>query len=118
MPEDAAVAWRDRTQLVAVADLCHESHFSVALQRCSACGQQFASVFSERIDWHGGNDPQSTLLLPVEDAEASALLSAGDDVEHVLHTLGPRKHLDAYFGSGPAHEVHWSDGAPLFMPHH
>ena len=118
IPDDAETAWRTRGDLTATATVCREPHFAVALVACSACGQSFASVFSERIDWRDGNDPQSTLLIPVSAVEARAVESAGDDVERVLHRLGARRHLDAYFGAGPKHDVTWSEATPRFMPHH
>ena len=118
MPDDAAQAWAARSTLSVTDRVCQESHFGVTLRACGHCGQRFASVFSERIDWRGGNDPQSTLLIPVDHDEASALLAAGESIEATLRTLSPRRHLDAYFGAeSTTHDLQWRDAAPLLMPH-
>ena len=57
--------------------LLHEPHFGLSVTTCSACGQRFARVFTERIDWRGGEDPQRTDLIPLRAEEVQAL---ADDV--------------------------------------
>jgi hypothetical protein len=64
--EEADAAWAAHRGLTAEARLVDESHFDVALLRCPACGQRFASVFTERIDWVNGEDPQFTVVLHFE----------------------------------------------------
>lgn len=118
MPDEANEAWGRRGDLRVTERICGESHFGVTLRECPHCGQGFAFVFSERIDWRGGNDPQSTLVIPISQQEQVALRQAGDSAEGVLRSLSPRRHLDAYFGSESAsHDVQWRDAAPLLMLH-
>jgi hypothetical protein len=73
--EDAVVT-RQRYangQLEEYERLTSESHLGVALRRCRECGQAFLFIFTEEIDWEGGNDPQTTYYLPVTPDEARAL---------------------------------------------
>lgn len=87
-PEEADAAWDAHGELTTEARLVDESHFDVALLRCPACGQRFASVFTERIDWVNGEDPQFTVVLPISEAEAAALAAAGEGIESALDALG------------------------------
>ncbi len=59
-----------------VAALVEESHFSVRLTAC-ACGQRFAVVFAERIDWSGGEDDMTWLAAPISVGEAKSLEAQG-----------------------------------------
>lgn len=87
-PEDADAAWDAHGELTAEARLVDESHYDAALLRCPACGQRFASVFTERIDWVNGEDPQFTVVLPISEAEATALAAAGAGLDAALNALG------------------------------
>jgi hypothetical protein len=102
-----------------VARLVDESHFSVALSRCPACGQAYASTFSERIDWSGGNDPQDWLVLPLDAAEAQGLSAApADEVEAALNELPPRRYLLRWFArEATAPEAQWREGVVWLAPH-
>lgn len=102
-----------------VAAIVEESHFSVRVVACAACGQRFASVFAERIDWRGGDDPQDWLLVPVSADEAQALIAAGESgVERALAALAPERHLVRSFPrDAGAPSAAWRTG-PLFVPFH
>ncbi len=70
-PVDPDLAWDARGRLNWRLDLIHESHFHVRILTCDACTQHFISVFTERIDWVDGEDPQYWTLLPLTEAEAA-----------------------------------------------
>jgi hypothetical protein len=85
---------------------------------CAQCGQSFVSVFTESIDWEGGDDPQYWTLLPVTPEEASDLCRQGDAVsEAALSALGPgRRSLHYDNPKGGAQRIFW--GAGLFVGFH
>ena len=70
--DDAEQVWND-SPLGIETVLMDSSHFSLQLRRCSDCGQQFVWVFTEFVDWSGGNDPQYHDVVPVTDDEAETL---------------------------------------------
>jgi hypothetical protein len=96
--------------------LVDESHLIISFRRCPACRQRFLSVFTERIDWVGGNDPQTWMLLALDDAEAEKLGADGDfaslraaamtrDALRIHHPAsGP---ATAAYGCGPL--IGWHD---------
>jgi len=59
-----------------VARLVDESHFGVSILRCAHCGQHFLSLFCERVDWADGDDPQTTVVIPVDEDEVQRLATA------------------------------------------
>jgi hypothetical protein len=72
-----------------VSRLIDESHYIVTVRACPNCGQEFVRVFTERIDWQGGEDPQRITLLPITHDEAQALMAAGENVnEAQLSRMG------------------------------
>lgn len=64
-----------------VSRLVEESHYIVSVCACPSCGQDFVRVFTERIDWAGGEDPQRVTVLPITREEAQALISAGEQLD-------------------------------------
>jgi hypothetical protein len=96
--DDVEAVWAHRAHF-ARTEIVSESHFIVAILRCDRCGQPHASVFCERIDWHGGQDPQHSLLIPLTPAEADALVAAGESVEAELSRLASRRYLARDFPS-------------------
>lgn len=79
-PASAERALEARRSLVFQDRLVDESHYGVSLLACGACGQRFLSVFTERIDWTNGNDPQEYQLAPVSADEAAALVAEGTGI--------------------------------------
>ena len=108
-----------RRRLAAGARLVDDSHFSVLLRVCGVCGQRFVDVFSERIDWQGGNDPQAWLLVPVSDDEANRLRGLDEaSVEGAVLALSPKRRcLDEYWPSEGGRIVRFSQGPLMIMPH-
>lgn len=118
--DDAAAVWKAHEALERSARVVDDSHFGLSLRRCSACGQRFAAVFCERIDWSGGNDPQDWLQIPIANDEADALVAAGaDGGEAVLRRLAPdRRYLARWFDrDADKPEVGFVTGKILVPPH-
>jgi hypothetical protein len=116
-PADAAAADRVSAGLPRQPPLISESHYSVTIAVCPRCGQRFVLVFTETIDWAGGNDPQSWSVLPVTEAEAADLTRAGSAVtEDQLEALGPgRRSLYSYWPSDAERKARWSTGLRVGM---
>ncbi|MBK9386929.1 MAG: hypothetical protein IPN34_19110 [Planctomycetes bacterium] len=114
---DAAAAW-DALRSRRVATLVDESHFSVSLSRC-ACGQNFAQVFLERVDWVGGEDDQTWLVVALRDAEVEELRAAPKrEVESRLHALAwGRRFLARFFPTQGEISVAWRESGFAIGPH-
>jgi hypothetical protein len=115
-PEDA---WAKQRRLRVRRVLVDETHFGVSLSSCPDCGQELAHVFSERIDWAGGNDPQAWKVIPISPEEAARLATLdADAVEGALRTLAPpRRCLDVYHPSDGEKIFRWLEGPGIFMRH-
>ncbi len=121
---DAAAAWRWLGARESRRGLLSEPHFSLSLTTCRACGQRFARVFSERIDWRGGEDPQRTDLIPLGAEEARAFeedatRSGGRGVAALLTrvTGDGRRRLVWDWPSGQGAHIVWMTSA-FRMPRH
>jgi hypothetical protein len=114
---DAAVAWTTLSSR-RVANLLEESHFSISLSRC-ICGQHFAIVFLERIDWVGGEDDQTWLVVPLRDAEVRALRACEESaLEGQLHELARgRRFLGRYFPTQGELRSVWRESGFAIGPH-
>ncbi len=97
--------------------LIDESHYSVTIAACPRCGQRFVLVFTETIDWAGGNDPQSWAVMPVTEAEGAELTRLGGEVtEAQLEALGPgRRSLFSHWPSDAGREARWTTGLRVGM---
>jgi len=114
---DPAAAWTAlRAEQVGV--LIHESHFGVQLLACD-CGQHFAQVFTERIDWHGGEDDQTWLALPIRAGEVAELTACGEaEVTRLLGRFGQgRRFLLRTFPTGGELGVWWRQDGFEIGPH-
>ncbi|MDY6812916.1 MAG: hypothetical protein SV108_04430 [Pseudomonadota bacterium] len=87
---DADAAWKAMLELRIALRLIDESHFTVKLRTCERCGQGFVTVFTETIDWQGGDDPQRWSVTPVTPDESIALQGAGG-LMAMLHKLAPER---------------------------
>jgi hypothetical protein len=116
-PEDAAAAWQARQRLVLNKTLVDESHFLVNLLACTHCKQVFMSIFTEMIDWDGGNDPQDWLVVPLA-ADESRLLAEGMPLLefNVTARAATRRTLRRSFPRAGDIEVGWGHGA-FVLPH-
>jgi hypothetical protein len=117
--DDAAAAWevirggRDRMTLIA------ESHHDVWITRCARCPQQFVVVFTERIDWAGGNDPQDWYAVPIATAEASELARVGAQISNreIERLATNRRYLWRSFPPAGVLATVWCEGALWIGPH-
>ena len=114
-PEGADAASRALTR---EADLIDESHFHVMIRACRSCSQRFLSIFTEMIDWVGGDDPQYWTLLPITEVEAADLIRQGNSVtEQTLNSLGSgRRSLRHEHPKGKPPRTYWGTGI-LVGPH-
>ncbi len=88
-PSSADAAWEARGALTHVADLIDESHVHVMILACPNCAQRFLSIFTETVDWMGGDDAQCWKLMPITAVEAADLIHRQDSLtEAELATLG------------------------------
>lgn len=114
---DTAWAWfRDGTDTThTVVD---DSHFIVSVRRCRACGQPFLSVFTEFVDWTGGDDAQYRDIVPVTADEVEELLRYGETVDPGwLGSLGrDRRRLSTDWPTGGAFRVGWRRGGFTVRP--
>ena len=95
----------DEIVLELLSRLVDESHYIVTVRACPSCGQEFVRVFTERIDWDHGQDPQRITVLPITHEEADALIAAGENVDE---TQLSRMGLDRRFL-----EFDWPSGEPM-----
>src|SRR5262245_31411288 len=114
-PAAADAAWLARSALKQIATLFDESHFHVMILTCPRCAQRFVSIFTERIDWTGGDDPQYWQLLPLTEPETTSLLDRGDSLtETTLETLGAnRRSLHRDYPSDAEPRVFWRAGISI-----
>lgn len=88
--DDPLTAWEYYDEGLEVRrELVGEPHFIVQLRECAECGQQFVWVFSEAVDWEGGEDAQHRSVVPISEDEARSLVKLADRVDAVsLADLG------------------------------
>jgi hypothetical protein len=117
-PDDAEAAWAAVRAHERIDRLIDEPHFSVSTLACRACGQRFADVFCERIDWQDGQDPQSWLIIPISDDETRTLAAAGEPtIARALSSLAPKRRcLEVHHFGGPP-QVRYAAG-PYGLPPH
>jgi hypothetical protein len=117
-PANADAAWTARNSLSHLEELIDESHFHVMILACPQCNQRFISVFTETIDWTGGDDPQYWTLLPITEPEADSLVQQRDSLsETKLNALGPgRRSLWRNHPKAVPARVLWGTGI-LVGPH-
>lgn len=115
--EDAPTAWA-ATRTSRLRALVEESHFSLQLTAC-ACGQRFVTVFTERVDWSGGEDDQTWLALPVALTEAQQLEGASPaELPALVRSFGPgRRFLVRSFPTGGELSVWWRADGFSIGPH-
>ena len=111
-PADAEAAWRARAKLVPAHDLIDEEHFRLTVRACRGCGQQFLSVFTETIDWDGGDDPQYWTLMPLAKEEAAHLVALGDALDGAaLSAIGSdRRCLQRDHPKDKPERTYWGHG--------
>jgi hypothetical protein len=117
-PADAWAAWEARGGLTRLEELIDESHFIASILACTRCDQRYVSIFTELIDWEGGNDPQYWTLLPITEAEAQGLIHQGASLDEMsLNALGcERRSLRRDHPKDGSPQMFWTSGI-LVGPH-
>lgn len=90
----------------------HEVHFTVHATRC-ACGQPFIIVFTERVDFHGGDDTQVELAVAVSADELSLLQAAASLTATLTQLAIDRRFLVKSTGQAPR----WLEQGFAIGPH-
>ncbi|MGE5828154.1 MAG: hypothetical protein ACM30G_07265 [Micromonosporaceae bacterium] len=117
---DAATVWASyRDGLSEEVVLVDESHLLIALRRCRRCAQAFVWIFTEAVDWDGGNDRQCRKIVPLTGDEVGALVGRRDGSrlgdQALLGDLGSlgegRRYLYTDWPSdAPATQAGWTQG--------
>lgn len=92
--------------------LVDDSHLIIRLLTCPKCGQDFVSVFTERIDWVSGDDPQTRTLMPVTTDER-ALLEQRFDPQLLVDWGRDRRYHIWFSDAAPG----WLEGSFHIPPH-
>jgi hypothetical protein len=111
---DTAAAWEaiEETHVTTFVD---EVHFGIDVKRC-ACGQHFAVVFAERVDYRDGDDSQTWLALPVSAEEIAQLRAAErSQVSQMLGQLGGRRR---FLGRASSSKIAWWSDEGFAIPPH
>jgi hypothetical protein len=115
---DAEAMARAKTKFKFIARLVDESHFMMSILACPRCGQRCVSIFTEMIDWTGGDDSQYVTVLPITEPEAQELLAGGDDLAARVEALGcDRPYWRDDNPTGGPRKVYWASGGLWIGPH-
>jgi len=115
---DAESMARAKPKFNFIARLVDESHFIVSILACPACSQRCLSIFTETIDWTGGDDSQLVRVLPITPQESGSLQKSGDDLIPQIESLGrDRPYLLDNHPTGGPRQVRWIKGALWIGPH-
>jgi hypothetical protein len=88
--------------------LVDDSHFIVSLRHCRECGQRFVWIFTEDVDWVGGDDAQYRDIVPVTLEEAAA--AANLDLQYLGSLGAGRRRLWTSWPTGGEQSVGWAEG--------
>ncbi|GAB3903230.1 hypothetical protein GCM10029964_094860 [Kibdelosporangium lantanae] len=111
--EDAETVSTNHSSFPGTDSIVNESHFVVAIRECTGCGQRFLRIFTEFVDWEGGDDPQYVDILPITEEELAEIVRQGEGVDlRYLGGLGAgRRRLRMDWPSGGRRLVGWGTGA-------
>ena len=115
--EDADAAAQALRTAAVIESFVHESHFSVSLRRCGACGRVFLRIFTELIDWQGGNDSQAWISTPLNGNEAEALRSGGDWEGFISRMRPDHRYLAQVYPRSGDGGASWRQGKITILPH-
>ncbi|MDI2129570.1 hypothetical protein [Yinghuangia seranimata] len=89
-----------------------DSHFGVSVRVCPSCGQRFVVIFTEFVDWSGGDDAQYFDIVPVTEDEAAAVVAGNGADLAALGALGAgRRRLSSGWPTGGVKTISWRTGA-------
>jgi hypothetical protein len=118
-PASAEAAWEARGQLKREDLLVGESHYRVVILTCASCAQRFISIFTEKIDWVDGEDPQYWTVMPLTQQEAVDLGCRRDSLSEaeLMSLARDRQSLQRDFPKGADKpSVFWATG--VWFPAH
>jgi len=118
-PSSAEAAWEARGELKREELLIDKSHYRVMILLCSACAQRFISIFSEKIDWAGGEDPQFWTVVPltIEESENLGRRRGSMSEAELMSLAHGRRSLQRDFPKGADKpSVFWATG--IWFPAH
>jgi hypothetical protein len=97
------------TRLRETHRLVEQSHFGVSLRECPECRQAFVAIFTEFVDWAGGEDAQYFDIVPLTGTEVTSLATQGPGVDLVtLGALGSvRRRLSSAWPTGEDKTIAW-----------
>jgi hypothetical protein len=114
--QDAAAAF-EASRERRVERVIDESHFDIQVTECR-CGQRFVQVFTERIDWVNGEDPQDTLVMPISADEQARLVADPAGAVALLERIGAdRRFLVHSFPGTGKPDTWWRNGGFMVGPH-
>ncbi len=114
-PKSANAAWEGIQKIDRGDDLIDESHCHVMIRVCRDCSQHFLWVFTEKVDWVDGEDPQHWAILPITDAEVKEQSYSLPGNE--ANAFQPdRRSLQKDFPKGDDARIFWSTG--IFIGDH
>lgn len=113
---DPAIARAARREMKSM--LIDESHLIVSIQNCVECGQAFLSVFTEQVDWLGGDDAQAQVLVPLTADEEHCVAGMTEVTEQALLSLQLKKSMLWWvYPTGQDPKGSWKDGPLVILPH-
>jgi len=114
---DAAEAAEGALAAPVIEELRAGSHFDISLRRCR-CGADWLAVFTELIDFGGGDDSQAWTLVPLTVAAASRLRAVRPVTEgDLVACLGQVRHIMRVWPRGGTLGVSWAEGPLIVLPH-
>jgi len=115
----AVVAYYQSGGLEIDERLSDDSHFGVTIRHCTRCQQRFLYVFTEFVDWQGGEDDQYTEVVPISAAEAAEALQRASDLQFLGSLgIGRRRLSTAWPRAAKEKAIGWCTGAFAIFPGH
>lgn len=87
-----------------------DSHFIVSLRRCPECRQQFVAIFTEFVDWRGGDDAQYFDIVPVTPVEAKYIVNSPNLVGDLGELGNRRRRVSSDWPTGGTKRISWKRG--------
>ena len=108
---EASEAWKAVTSIPIQAHLIDESHYIVSIRLCPSCSQHYLQVTTETVDWKDGEDPIYRTIIPIDDAERTALTSSKLLDNNVIERIGVgRQSLKFDWPKNQEPSTYWDTG--------
>lgn len=96
-----------------VKQVANQSHFWLDFTKCKSCGRHFMCVFTELINWNGGNDSMANAWVPLEEGETERVLSMVNS-EGDISRAGLRNHRSLWLDTN--NKKYWKNFFEV-LPH-